>query len=52
MINGAVTQDAMCKDGWVQKNGCKLFGGPGFEKLAAGLALISTSCTTVRGGES
>ena len=22
VINGAVTQDAMCTDGWVQKNGC------------------------------
>ena len=52
VINGAVTQDAMCKDRWVQKNECKLCGGPGFEKPAAGLALRKTNCATVRGGES
>ena len=48
VINGAVTQDAMCKDRWVQKNECKLCGGPGFEKPAAGLALRKTGCATVR----
>ena len=39
VINGAVTQGAMCKDRWVQQNECKLFGGPVFEKPAVGLAL-------------
>ena len=52
VINSAVTQDAVCKGRWVQKNECKLFGGPVFEKPVAGLALRSTSCTCVRGGES
>ena len=51
MTNGAVTQDAVCKDRWVQKNECKLSGGPVFEKPVAGLALRSTSCTTVRRGK-
>ena len=52
VVNGAVTQGAVCKDGWVRKNECKLFGGPVFEKPVAGVALRSTSCTTVRDGES
>ena len=43
---------AMCEDRWVQKNECKLFGGLVSEKPVAGLALRSTSCTTVRSGES
>ena len=32
VIDGAVTQNAMCKYGWVKKNECKLCGGPGTEK--------------------
>ena len=44
VINGAVTQDAVCKDRWVQQNECKLFGGPVFEKPAAGLAQKNKLC--------
>ena len=32
VVDGAVTQDAMCKYGWANKNECKLCGGPGTEK--------------------
>ena len=32
MINGAISQDAMCNYGWAQDNECKLCGGPGTEK--------------------
>ena len=52
VVNGTVTQDAVCKDRWVQQNECKLFGGPLFEKPVAGLALRRTSCANVRSGES
>ena len=52
VINGAITQDAMCKDRWVQMNECKLFGGLVFEMPVAGLALRSTSCITVTRRES
>ena len=32
VTNGAVTQDVMCKYGWVKDNGCRLSGGAGTEK--------------------
>ena len=32
VIDGAVTQDAMCKDVWVKHNECKICGELGTEK--------------------
>ena len=32
MNNGAVAQHAMCTYVWVEKNECKICGGPGIEK--------------------
>ena len=32
VLDGALTQDTMCKYGWVENNECKLCGGPGTEK--------------------
>ena len=32
VLDGALTQDTMCKYSWVENDECKLCGGPGTEK--------------------